>query len=84
MIAEACPDYEEIFRKIEEEPVASASIAQVHRAWLNDGSEVALKVQRPGIEAIIETDIAILKSLAARLERAMPGIKDLQPHRDGR
>ncbi len=79
VIAEACPDYEEIFRKIEEEPVASASIAQVHRAWLNDGSEVALKVQRPGIEAIIETDIAILKSLAARLERAMPESRIYNP-----
>jgi len=79
VIVGACPDYETIFQNIEEEPVASASIAQVHRAWLKDGTEVALKVQRPGIEEIIETDIEILKSLAARIERVMPESKIYNP-----
>jgi ubiquinone biosynthesis protein len=79
VIAAACPDYEDIFETIEEVPVASASIAQVHRAWLRDGTEVALKVQRPGIDEIIETDTAILKSLAARLERAMPESRIYNP-----
>ncbi|HVP94216.1 MAG TPA: AarF/ABC1/UbiB kinase family protein [Methanoregulaceae archaeon] len=79
VIAESCPEFEEAFEKIEEEPVASASIAQVHRAWLKDGTKVALKIQRPGIEDIIETDIAILKSLAARLEWAMPESRIYNP-----
>jgi len=79
VIAAECPDYQEIFQEIEEEPVASASIAQVHRAWLKDGTEVALKVQRPGIEEIIDMDIAILRSLAARLERAMPESRIYNP-----
>lgn len=79
VIAEECPDYKEVFLEIDEEPVASASIAQVHRALLRDGTEVALKVQRPGIEEIIETDITILQSLAARLERAMPESRIYNP-----
>ena len=72
VIRESCPGYKELFLEIEEEPIASASIAQVHRARLRDGTVVAVKIQRPGIEDIIETDITILESLAARLERAVP------------
>jgi ubiquinone biosynthesis protein len=79
VIAEECPGYKEMFLEIEEEPVASASIAQVHRALLRDGTEVALKVQRPGIEEIIETDITILQSLAARLERVIPESRIYNP-----
>jgi ubiquinone biosynthesis protein len=79
VIAEACPDYKEYFLEIEEAPVASASIAQVHRALLRDGTEVALKIQRPGIEEIIETDIVILQSLAARLERVVPESRIYNP-----
>lgn len=55
---------EERFRAFEPEPMASASIAQVHRAVLADGTEVAVKVQRPGIEAKIRSDLHILYSLA--------------------
>ena len=79
VIRESCPDYKEIFLEIEEEPVASASIAQVHRARLRDGTLVAVKIQRPGIEDIIETDITILESLAARLERAVPESRIYNP-----
>ena len=46
------------FSEIEETPVASASIGQVHRAVLKDGTKVAVKIQRPGIGEIIETDIS--------------------------
>lgn len=72
VIRDSCPDFQECFQRIEETPVASASLSQVHRAYLPDGTPVALKVQRPGIEAIIETDILILESLARRAERAFP------------
>jgi len=71
-IRASCPAYEEYFSAIEEVPLASASIAQVHRATLRDGTPVALKVQRPGIEEIIETDILILESFARRAERSIP------------
>ena len=79
VIRDSCPDYKEVFLEIEEEPVASASIAQVHRARLRDGTLVAVKIQRPGIEDIIETDITILESLAARLERAVPESRIYNP-----
>jgi ubiquinone biosynthesis protein len=79
VIRESCPDYKEIFLEIEEVPVASASIAQVHRARLRNGTLVAIKIQRPGIEDIIETDLAILESLASRLERAGPESRIYNP-----
>lgn len=47
----------ELFREWEDEPFASASIGQVHRASLADGSEVAVKVQHPGIDRAIESDL---------------------------
>lgn len=79
VIRECCPDYKKIFLEIEEEPVASASIAQVHRARLRDGTLVAVKIERPGIEEVIETDISILESLAARLERSVPESRIYNP-----
>ncbi|MDY7092348.1 MAG: AarF/UbiB family protein [Acidobacteriota bacterium] len=53
-----------IFRTIEEEPMASASLAQVHRAVLRDGTRVALKVQRPGLRKRVVDDIQVLESAA--------------------
>jgi predicted unusual protein kinase regulating ubiquinone biosynthesis (AarF/ABC1/UbiB family) len=47
-----------LFRSFEPEPFASASIGQVHRAELHDGTEVAVKVQHPGIEAAVESDLS--------------------------
>ena len=55
---------EQVFSKIEQEAIAAGSIGQVHQAILLDGTKVALKVQRPEIEAIVTQDIAILKNLA--------------------
>jgi ubiquinone biosynthesis protein len=60
---------EEIFETIEENPLASASIAQVHRARLIDGEDVAVKIQRPGIRKIIEVDLEIMLHLATLMER---------------
>jgi len=79
VIAECCPQYRSRFRTIGETPVASASIAQVHRAVLSDGTPVALKIQRPGIEDLIETDISILASMADRVVRAFPETRLYDP-----
>jgi predicted unusual protein kinase regulating ubiquinone biosynthesis (AarF/ABC1/UbiB family) len=54
---------EEIFGEFEREPLAAASLGQVHRAVLKDGREAAVKVQYPGIERIIETDILMFEVL---------------------
>lgn len=59
---------EERFARFDEVPVASASIAQVHFAVLPDGREIAVKVQRPGIEKILRSDLHILYALARLVE----------------
>ena len=60
---------EDLFDNLEEEPFASASIGQVHRAVLKDGEAVAVKFQRPGIQKIIEVDLEIMLHLATLAER---------------
>lgn len=61
-----------LYAFIDEHPLAAGSIAQVHRARLHGGEEVVVKVRRPGIERIIETDLDILAGLAAMIERHDP------------
>ncbi|MFY1644383.1 ABC1 kinase family protein, partial [Methanoculleus bourgensis] len=75
VIQRYCPNLEECFDIIEEEPVAAASLSQVHRAVMRDGRIIALKVQRPGIVNLIETDILILQSLARRVESLSPALR---------
>lgn len=58
-----------LFRSIDEEPIAAASIAQVHGAVLQDGSSVVLKIVRPGVEDAIESDMDILMELARLTEK---------------
>ncbi len=60
---------ENIFAEFSKAPVAAASIAQVHRAKLASGAAVAVKVQRPGIEAVIREDLDILESIARFIDR---------------
>lgn len=55
---------EEIFASINYKPVAAGSIAQTHRAILKDGRAVALKVQRPGLSAVVEQDISLIRFIA--------------------
>jgi ubiquinone biosynthesis protein len=57
------------FSSFDDEPIAAASIAQVHAATLKDGSAVVVKVQRPGLEAQVRDDVRAMKMLAAVLER---------------
>ncbi len=70
---------EELFSHFDYNPIAAASMAQVHRARLVGGKEVVLKVQRPGIRAIIEQDILILKQLAHLVETYFPQYAAFQP-----
>jgi len=55
----------ELFERFDDSPLASASIAQVHSARLFDGSEVVVKVLRPGIDKLIERDISLLHGIAS-------------------
>ncbi len=70
---------EEVFRQIDNKPVGSASIAQVHRAVLLDGSEVAVKVRRPDIEPLIQADLRILTHLAQLIESEIAETRRYRP-----
>jgi len=65
----------ELFQHFSEEPLAAASIGQVHRAVLKDGSDVVVKIQRPNIHSLIETDLEIIADLARLAERRMEWAK---------
>jgi len=67
----------ELFASFSETPLAAATIAQVHEATMKDGRHVAVKVQRPGLEAMISTDIAAMKYLVALGERLFPRLRAL-------
>jgi ubiquinone biosynthesis protein len=70
---------ENLFQVFDYRPVASASMAQVHRAVRMDGVEVALKVLRPGIREVVEMDIQILNQLAHLIENYFPEYASFQP-----
>ena len=70
---------EEFFKSIDSEPLASASIAQVYGASLLDGSDVIIKVVRPGIEEVVKADIRLLKRLASLIEGASQLGRRLRP-----
>ncbi|MCE5213988.1 MAG: AarF/ABC1/UbiB kinase family protein [Methanobacterium sp.] len=64
-----------IFNSFDEVPLGSASIGQVHRAVLKTGEEVAVKVQKPGVEETIKKDISIMEFLAKRVDSFVPQLK---------
>ena len=70
---------EAIFARFDAEPLAAASIAQVHAAQLQDGSEVVVKIRRPGITETLAADLRLLRHLAALAEGQWPALRPLQP-----
>ncbi|NRF69073.1 ubiquinone biosynthesis regulatory protein kinase UbiB [Aquincola sp. S2] len=70
---------DQIFKAFDPEPVASASIAQVHFGVLLDGREVAVKVLRPGMLQVIEHDLQLMHTLARLVERVWTDAKRLKP-----
>jgi ubiquinone biosynthesis protein len=77
--AQLCEDLgappEEVFAEIDPEPLAAASIAQVHRARLHDGRAVVVKVRRPGIRTVVEADLRLLKRIARAAESHLPELR---------
>lgn len=71
---------DEVFRNFERVAVASASVAQVHLAALPDGTEVAVKVLRPGIARVIANDLALLDTGATLVELLWADGRRLKPH----
>lgn len=65
-----------LFSSFEKEPLGSASIGQVHAAVLKNGDEVAIKVQKPGVEELIHKDITIMRFLAKRVHEYMPQFRN--------
>lgn len=74
----AAPDA--VFAHFEREPVASASVAQVHFAVLKSGEEVAVKILRPGMQRRIARDIELMRALAGWCERIWPDARRLRLH----
>ena len=70
---------EALFARFDDEPIAAASIAQVHRAVLHDGTEVAVKVRRPRLRARIERDLRLLRLVALAASRAGAVGESLNP-----
>jgi len=70
---------EKLFKVFDREPLASASIAQVHKALLPDDTEVVVKVLRPGVEKRIANDLGLLKVIAGIAERHLPHADKIQP-----
>ncbi len=72
-------DPETVFARFDAEPLAAASIAQVHRAALADGTEVVVKIRRPGIVDTIEADLRLLERAAVVAEREWPVLAPYRP-----
>lgn len=70
---------EEVFSSLDSQPLASASVAQVHKATLKTGEEVVVKVLRPGIEKIVSADLALLKQVARFVQNLNDFGKRLRP-----
>jgi ubiquinone biosynthesis protein len=71
-------DLDEVFLEFDEKPLASASVAQVHRATLKDGRDFIVKVLRPGVESLIRKDLGVLQLVAEKAEKYIPHGKALR------
>lgn len=79
IVTETCKLPDDIFAGFDREPVGAASLAQVHRAKLATGEQVAVKVQRPGVAEVVEGDLAILESVARFIDRRQPDLAVYDP-----
>ena len=70
---------EAVFAQLDEAPIAAASLAQTHRAWLADGTAVVLKIRRPGIRDTVEADLRLLARLAEIVEARAPDLHRYRP-----
>jgi ubiquinone biosynthesis protein len=71
---------EEIFAEFDAEPLAAASIAQVHRAHLRDGTRVVVKIRRPGIKRVVEADLRLMQRLAQIATTENPDTQRFRPN----
>ncbi|ABN06352.1 2-octaprenylphenol hydroxylase [Methanocorpusculum labreanum Z] len=76
---EYIPDWRDVFTSVDPKPLAAASISQVYRAVMQDGTVLALKIQRPRITARIEQDVVLLRSIAQLLEDKRPELRMYNP-----
>lgn len=79
VIQETCGESDEFCIFVDHEPLAGASMSQVHKAMMTDGSDVVFKVQRPDIRELIEIDLTILENLADRAEKSLPYLRPFNP-----
>ncbi len=77
VIAELGAPPEELYAEFDPTPLAAASLAQVHRAVLHDGRDVAVKIQRPGIHAQLRSDVRILARMSQAMERRARWAEDM-------
>jgi ubiquinone biosynthesis protein len=77
-LAEFRQEPEEMFDSLEELPIAAASIGQVHIGYLKTGEKVAVKIQRPGVQSMIRTDLEIMQNLAVLAEARFSWAKRYQ------
>lgn len=70
---------EAVFARFDTTPLAAASIAQVHRAQLHDGTEVIVKIRRPGITEVIDADLRLMDRLASLAEAELSALKPYHP-----
>jgi len=77
--AELGKPVEELFATFDADPIAAASIAQVHRATLADGRHVAVKILRPDIEVAFSRDLDLARWAAVKLENTRPDLRRLKP-----
>ncbi|HKM41684.1 MAG TPA: AarF/UbiB family protein [Methanocorpusculum sp.] len=76
---ENIPDWRDVFTSVDPKPLAAASISQVYRAVMQDGTILALKIQRPRINSRIEQDVVLLRSIAQILEDKRPELRIYNP-----
>lgn len=70
---------EEAFREFTDQPFASGSIGQVHRAVARDGQEVVVKIKRPGVDQTVQLDVYVLQWMAERAEASFPELRPYHP-----